>query len=578
MFANAKPGQKQESKSTVQKKESEEKVDMPNLTGIPDGMKSQFENFSGFSFNDVRVHYNSGKPAQLQALAYTQGNQVYVAPGQEKHLEHELGHVVQQKQGRVRATASVGGVAVNDDIALEREADSPLQFKIESDILNKEGNISNITQKKDDADSEENATANSTGIEVMMSKIEDIANKGVEAKIPEAESVLSLISDLKNILDSENGDAAAFLEKFLTDELEKREVDIPDLSELESVKDDAEEDVVQGFWLEALWCVIGIPIAFVAAVVTSPILAIALALKNVIGYSLRDLPQQQGAPTPQVPSDRKAGFSAILQGMPFVQDLFNNNVQANMAAAAAPPPPPQNIVAQPPQPVALGWRNGGRLQDNINEVDDGNFVTRDRSERNNGNFNRKVAKADSFIRQAVDLMVLGNIDRPAIQVHLRNKMAVYRPWGFRAYYSNDNVHVAQDEDTDIIVHEVGHHIENSDRAIGAGGPMQDIDVLLRSRNENNATAGYIFPWSFKEQRYSGDYPATGRYTSKHYAHGSTEVMSMSLEYLSHPQKFRRLIQQDPQQAAIILRIIQPAQFGNLNLNPQGNHDYAQYLP
>jgi hypothetical protein len=96
---------------------------VPNQTGIPDGMKSGFENMSGFSFDDVRVHYNSDKPAQLNALAYTQGNQVHIAPGQEKHLGHELGHVVQQKQGRVQPTMQLQGVNVNDEEELEKEAD-----------------------------------------------------------------------------------------------------------------------------------------------------------------------------------------------------------------------------------------------------------------------------------------------------------------------------------------------------------------------------------------------------------------------------------------------------------------------
>lgn len=92
-------------------------------TGIPEGMKQKYESISGFSFSDVQVHYNSHKPAQLQALAYTQGNDVYMAPGQERHLEHELGHVVQQKAGMVTATTSIGGMAVNDDPELERQAD-----------------------------------------------------------------------------------------------------------------------------------------------------------------------------------------------------------------------------------------------------------------------------------------------------------------------------------------------------------------------------------------------------------------------------------------------------------------------
>ena len=75
----------------------EDLTDQPNLTGIPIYLKQHYEEQFGFSFDDVRVHYNSDKPAKLQALAYAQGNQVYMGPGQEIHLEHELGHVVQDK-------------------------------------------------------------------------------------------------------------------------------------------------------------------------------------------------------------------------------------------------------------------------------------------------------------------------------------------------------------------------------------------------------------------------------------------------------------------------------------------------
>jgi hypothetical protein len=95
----------------------------PNNTGLPDNLKSGIENLSGYSMDDVRVHYNSPKPAQLQALAYTQGTDIHVAPGQEKHLPHEAWHVVQQKQGRVHPTMQLQGVNVNDNEGLEHEAD-----------------------------------------------------------------------------------------------------------------------------------------------------------------------------------------------------------------------------------------------------------------------------------------------------------------------------------------------------------------------------------------------------------------------------------------------------------------------
>lgn len=95
-----------------------------NKTGLPDQLKSGMESISGLSLSDVKVHRNSDKPAQLQAHAYAQGTDIHLGPGQEKHLPHELGHVVQQKQGRVKPTVQLKGkVNVNDDAGLEKEAD-----------------------------------------------------------------------------------------------------------------------------------------------------------------------------------------------------------------------------------------------------------------------------------------------------------------------------------------------------------------------------------------------------------------------------------------------------------------------
>lgn len=91
--------------------------------GLPDKLRAAMEKMSGLSLDGVRVHYNSRKPAQVNALAYAQGTDIYLGPGQERHLPHEAWHIVQQKQGRVRPTVQVNGVAVNDDRSLEREAD-----------------------------------------------------------------------------------------------------------------------------------------------------------------------------------------------------------------------------------------------------------------------------------------------------------------------------------------------------------------------------------------------------------------------------------------------------------------------
>jgi Domain of unknown function (DUF4157) len=96
----------------------------PNQTGMSDGLKSGIESLSGMDMSAVRVHANSDRPTQLNALAYAQGNDIHLAPGQEQHLPHEAWHVVQQRQGRVQATTQLQGVGINDDHALESEADA----------------------------------------------------------------------------------------------------------------------------------------------------------------------------------------------------------------------------------------------------------------------------------------------------------------------------------------------------------------------------------------------------------------------------------------------------------------------
>lgn len=95
----------------------------PNRTGLPEKLKAGVESLSGYSLDDVKVHYNSAKPAELQAHAYAQGTDIHLAPGQEQHLPHEVWHVVQQKQGRVKPTSFNRGVGVNDQPILEHEAD-----------------------------------------------------------------------------------------------------------------------------------------------------------------------------------------------------------------------------------------------------------------------------------------------------------------------------------------------------------------------------------------------------------------------------------------------------------------------
>lgn len=108
----------------IEKKQPKAAEAPSGRTGVPKAVQAKFETASGLSFEDVRVHYNSSRPAQLGAYAYTRGSQVYIGPGQERYLEHELGHVVQQKRGLVKPDGYINGLPVNRDPKLERAADA----------------------------------------------------------------------------------------------------------------------------------------------------------------------------------------------------------------------------------------------------------------------------------------------------------------------------------------------------------------------------------------------------------------------------------------------------------------------
>src|SRR6185312_11813466 len=95
-----------------------------NDTGLSDQLKSGIESLSAVSLDHVKVHYNSAQPAQMNAHAYAQGNDIHLASGQEQHLPHEAWHVVQQAQGRVRPTMQLKGAQIADTDSLEREADT----------------------------------------------------------------------------------------------------------------------------------------------------------------------------------------------------------------------------------------------------------------------------------------------------------------------------------------------------------------------------------------------------------------------------------------------------------------------
>ena len=179
-----------ETDQTVQKK--------PNNTGLPDTLKNGIENLSGFSMDNVHVHYNSSRPATVQAFAYTQGTDIHIAPGQERHLPHEAWHVIQQMAGRVQPTTKIGGMFVNDNAGLEYEADVMSNKALSIDNLQ-------IRQRKDN---KRNPSGNGVVQRVIIPLIpskEKIKKMGLKGK--EHELII-----LDNIIELQKGNRGTLID------------------------------------------------------------------------------------------------------------------------------------------------------------------------------------------------------------------------------------------------------------------------------------------------------------------------------------------------------------------------------
>jgi hypothetical protein len=98
---------------------------------LPTAVRQTMQRAFGYDFSDVRVHEGPEAEA-MGALAFTRGTDLFFRPGLfapdsdggRKLLGHELAHVVQQAEGRVSATRQLNDVAINEDAALESEADA----------------------------------------------------------------------------------------------------------------------------------------------------------------------------------------------------------------------------------------------------------------------------------------------------------------------------------------------------------------------------------------------------------------------------------------------------------------------
>ncbi|HEX3043289.1 MAG TPA: DUF4157 domain-containing protein [Bacillota bacterium] len=180
-----------------------------NPTGLPDNLKTGMENFSGIDMSDVRVHYNSPKPGEVSALAYTQGKDIHVAPGQEKHLPHEAWHVVQQAQGRVKPTMQLMGVPVNDEAELEQEA-SEIGDKIQKTNgidghLQRTPRNATIGQLPEPAATAQLSQAECAGLKESDQSLAEVPWEGEAGLVQRQESPIGMRDSLKSGLEGWTG-------------------------------------------------------------------------------------------------------------------------------------------------------------------------------------------------------------------------------------------------------------------------------------------------------------------------------------------------------------------------------------
>jgi len=109
---------------------------------LPDATRATMERSFGADFSSVRVHVGDHARA-VGAVAFAQGEHLHFASGAfdpgsregTRVLAHELAHVVQQRDGRVSATGTISGYGLNDDPALEVEADRAAERVLAGELL-----------------------------------------------------------------------------------------------------------------------------------------------------------------------------------------------------------------------------------------------------------------------------------------------------------------------------------------------------------------------------------------------------------------------------------------------------------
>jgi len=103
----------------------------PVRAGMPSGLRKRMEALTGVSLAGVEVRKDSVEAERLSTPAFTNGNTVYLAHGQERELPHELGHVADMRLGGAPSTRTEHGVKISRDAPREARMDCIAQLALQ---------------------------------------------------------------------------------------------------------------------------------------------------------------------------------------------------------------------------------------------------------------------------------------------------------------------------------------------------------------------------------------------------------------------------------------------------------------
>ena len=177
----------------------------PGGMPLPPTIQKEYEKKSGVPLDDVRVHYNSEKPDRTNADAYAYGSNIFMRSAANILLEHEIGHVIQQKLGMVSPMQTIGTTPISTSDRLERTANSLGNLQIEGTpkaVLQKGVTLSNDPLSNEDLEmikAIDDSIAITPRVRSIMKKLDHTVDYDNEP----ADEVFTRIKKVKDIIDAD---------------------------------------------------------------------------------------------------------------------------------------------------------------------------------------------------------------------------------------------------------------------------------------------------------------------------------------------------------------------------------------